>query len=168
VRVSPFFLAALAPLLLAHSASGQQAQEDSPLSRVSTTTGVVITSGWEKSIVRKDPNLANWNWNAMYSVTASRPNGSSHRIPKSDHKQSTTTAHYVKPIHLPLPNVAHAPFKHTNNAVSTDTSLSYHSNEARPTTALAYSYATSKSATVDPFVSSSQTALHGKVLTRHI
>jgi hypothetical protein len=166
VRVTPSILAILAPLLFANQAYA----EDSALSQLPKTTGVVVTRGWETNLVKSDPNLGHWHWNAMYSFPSARPKGSVHQNSESEHKSQVPVSHYMKPIHVALPKVAHAPVKHNEKSASTNTSLTYSTpNQDKGTAAVALSYATpSKSAYSNPIVCSTQANVHGKVLTKRI
>lgn len=167
MRIVPSILTLLAPLLIANPASAK----DSALAQLPTTTGVVVTRGWESNLVKSDPNLGHWHWNAIYSFTSSRPKGNVQKGSESEHKAQAPTSHYMKPIHVALPKIVHTPAKHNDKSVSTNTSLAYSTSKekATATTALAYSYASSpKSAYSNPIVCSTQATVHGKVLTKRI
>ncbi|HEY9784557.1 MAG TPA: hypothetical protein V6D17_04075 [Candidatus Obscuribacterales bacterium] len=57
-------LSAIAIVLL--SASQAKAQQTNPIMR--ETIGTIETRGWERTLIKGNPNLKHWHWNPIYST----------------------------------------------------------------------------------------------------
>ncbi|HEY9792703.1 MAG TPA: hypothetical protein V6D22_20040 [Candidatus Obscuribacterales bacterium] len=168
---------------------------------IRVTTGAHVNAGWEQALTSKDSNLKHWTWvpvttfdqayigmNKQQTLPA-RP---SHVYVKPTHLNEAASnkpqdlppplpqAHYVNPIHVPLPGVNHGPIQVAmHKDASTDVSATiqmpkFHS-AATPVRAKTITYArtygggySDVSGCVHPTYSASpsqSTSLHGKLLS---
>jgi hypothetical protein len=77
---------------------------------IRVTTGSVEVKGWEHGLVKRNPNLAHWHWDPLYSNTQAylaapqlHPRPGSHYInPTKVNTPRSPQSRYVKPIHVPF------------------------------------------------------------------
>jgi hypothetical protein len=137
----------------------------------------VVTQGWERDLIKSDPNLGQWQWSAMYSMVGRNTRNTSPRATYSHNSPSERVALYAKPTHLDIPKAAKAAVAarlsfQPKPERTTSTSLQYYCSK-RPAAALAYgrSYqnvAGSDAGAFDYASQSSATAVHGKVISKRM
>lgn len=94
-------------VLLLGTIPSASAADDSARPFIRETTGSYKIQGWERELVRGNPNLGHWNWSAMVGYTQSKPSMRTGKqagvapMPKREWA-------YRKPIHVPLPVVPQA------------------------------------------------------------
>jgi hypothetical protein len=137
---------------------------------------MVVTQGWERDLVKGDPNLSQWNWSAMYSMVGRNTRNTASRG-YSHSSSGDRTAHYAKPTHLEMPQAAKAEVAarvgfQPKMEHSTSTSLQYCCSK-KPAAALAYgrgyqNVAGSDAGAFDYSGQSANTAVHGKVISKRM
>jgi len=158
------------------------AQDDRTTSSAVVTRTLVVRSGWESSLIQRDPSLAHWHWNAMSAYTSARvplsaPTKAQNTARPAVQPQSIPMSRYSKPNHAPLPYVSHDPVRLPQEHASgqrkltteTKTSLSY--STKRPDAAAAtYRAGYQNSAGTGPhsLAYTSQANVHGKLVDRHM
>jgi len=140
---------------------------------------VVVTHGWEKDLVRADPNLGQWNWAAMYSMVnhnnrRSAPRTTNTRCGSYSVEQ---VARYAKPNHADMPKGARADVAarlafQPRLDHSTSTSVRYY-NAKKAAPALAYgrgyqNLTGSDAGAFDYSGQSSTSAVHGKIISKRM
>jgi hypothetical protein len=141
---------------------------------------VVVTHGWEKDLVKADPNLAQWNWAAMYSMVNRNTRRTAPRTTNTrcgSNGLVEQAARYGKPNHAEMPRGARVAvaarlafqprLDHT-----TSTSLQYcSSRKAAPALAYGRSYQNlggSDAGAFDYAGQSSTSAVHGKIISKRM
>lgn len=66
------------------------------------TTGSYKIQGWERELVRGNPNLGHWTWSAMVGYTQSKPSMKTGKQAGSAPMPRREWS-YRKPVHVPLP-----------------------------------------------------------------
>jgi hypothetical protein len=148
--------------------------------KVTHSTGnVVVKQGWETGLVKGNPNLGHWHWDAMYSFPSSRPKGPQKPEAKYEHLQANNVAqvsHYLKPKHVALPVVCHVSRQRSDRSTRTNTSLSWSSSKDKGgggSEGEGASYSStytdsSKGADENSVVHASQLNVHAKLLLKGI
>jgi hypothetical protein len=157
--------------------------EDARTSYTTVTRSEVVTTGWEAGLLRRDPSLAHWHWNAMSAITSARqPNPAMPAHPENSHRPAAVqvTSHYQKPIHVPLPFVTRpsptaarpSPTAVGEHTVTTEAKTSIRYSARRPDAAAAtYRQGYQNSAGTGgshAIAYTSQANVHGKIVARHM
>jgi hypothetical protein len=160
----------------------EKALADDTRSSAVVTRTLVTRSGWEQSLINRDPSLAHWHWNAMSAYTSARvpmtaPTATQSSARPAAPPQSIPMSRYSKPNHAPLPYVSHdfvrPPTPHAsgqqNLTTQSKTSLSY--SAKRPDAAAAtyrQGYQNSAGTAPHALAYSSQANVHGKLIAKHM
>jgi len=160
--------------------------DDAHASSAVVTRTLVVRTGWESSLIQRDPSLAHWHWNAMSAYTSARvpltaPTASAetqNSTRPAAPVQSIPMQRYSKPNHAPMPYVCHDPVRipahehasgQHNLTSQTKTSLCY-STKHPDAAAATYRQGYQNSAGTAPhaIAYSSQANVHGKLIDRHL
>jgi hypothetical protein len=89
--------------------AGSAARAERPIV-VRETTGTVEVRGWEKGLLKGNPNMKHWHWNPIYANPqglrrirpGSAPSAKEYRFTKSG--QRAAVKRYITANHIPLPS----------------------------------------------------------------